>query len=62
MVAVVVVVVVVVALVMVLIGTLLYIVDSFERHSELAEEMYMALRPIPKENSLCRGRFYKLSK
>ena len=29
-------------------GTLLYVFDPRERHSELTEEMHIPLRPIPK--------------
>ena len=32
-------------------GTLLYVLGSCERHSELAEEMYIPLRPILREDS-----------
>ena len=45
-----------------MIGTLLYVFGSCERHSELTEEMYIPLRPIQKEDSLRRWRFYKLAK
>ena len=34
-----------------MIGTLLYVFGSCERHSELAEEMKILLRLIPKEDS-----------
>ena len=34
-------------------GTLLKVFGSCERHSELTEEMYIPLRPIPKEDTLC---------
>ena len=36
----------------VMMGTLLYVFGSRERHSELTEEMSIPLRPIPKEDSL----------
>ena len=36
---------------LVMIGTLLYVSGSCERHSELTEEMYMTLRLMPKEDS-----------
>ena len=32
-----------------MIGTLLYVSGSCERHSELTEEMYIHLRPIPRK-------------
>ena len=41
-------------------GTPLYVSSSRERHSKLTEEMRIPLRPIPKEGSLRRWRFYKL--
>ena len=33
-----------------MLGTLFYVSGSCERHSELTEEMYIPLRPIPKED------------
>ena len=42
----------------VMIGTLLYVFGSCERHSELTEEMCIPLRPIPKENTLLHWCFY----
>ena len=33
-----------------MIETLLYVVGSHERHSEFTEEMYIPLRPIPRED------------
>ena len=33
------------------IGTLLYVVGSCERHFKFMKEMYIPLRPIPKEDS-----------
>ena len=33
-----------------MIGTVLYVFGSRERHSKLTEEMYTPLRPIPKED------------
>ena len=38
----------------VMIGTLPYVFGSCERLSKLTEEMYIPLRPIPKEDSLRR--------
>ena len=35
-------------------GTVLFVFGSCERHSELTEEMYIPLRPIPKEDALRR--------
>ena len=44
----------------VMIGTLLYVFGSCERHSNLTEEMGIPLRPIPKKDSLRRRRFCEL--
>ena len=38
----------------VMIGTLLYLLGTCARHSKLAQEMYIALRSIPKEDTLRR--------
>ena len=35
-------------------GPLLYVLGSCERHSQLTDEMYISLRPIPKEDILRR--------
>ena len=40
--------------------TLLYAPGSCERHSEFTEEMYIPLRPTPKEDTLHHWCFYKL--
>ena len=36
----------------VMVGTLLYLLDPCGRHSKLTEELYIPLRPIPKEDTL----------
>ena len=41
----------------VMIATLLYVFGSRERRSKHTEEMYIPLRPIPKEDCLRRRRF-----
>ena len=38
-----------------MIGSLLYVFGSCERHSELKQEMHIPLRPIPKEVNLRLG-------
>ena len=35
-----------------MIGTLLYVFGSCERHSKLTEEIYIPLGPVPKEDTL----------
>ena len=40
--------------ILVMIGTLLYVIGSRERHSKLTEEMHISLGLIPKKDTLCR--------
>ena len=45
-----------------MLGTLLYVFGSCERHSKLTEDVHIPLRPIPKEDNLRRLRFYERGK